>query len=133
MAAAIDAIRERGAGAEVVSGVVEAISPSRLKLPERLRSSETGHVEGVLRLLEMTPKGEVVASREREVTLLRIEASHGLTDGDVLSALVSIATLEPRPEQFRSMISLLEDRLGLLVEEQELQVAADVARKAGFR
>jgi hypothetical protein len=112
--------------AEAGQVMAEAL-PVRLESKGPERTSASDPVESVLRLLDLTPAGSATHAYDEGIAALRIEASRGLTDGDVLGALVSIATLEKRPAEFEAVMRLLDESLGLLVDEQEFEVAADAA------
>jgi hypothetical protein len=106
--------------------IAEAL-PMRLESTGRERTSGADPVESVLRLLDLTPGGSATYAYDEGIAALRVEAGRGLTDGDVLGALVSIATLESRQAEFEAVMCLLDERIGLLVDEQEFEVAADAA------
>lgn len=127
LAAATDKMIALGLSEQFVEGVVKEVNPARLTVAEFVRASDTRPVESVLRLLEMTPAGGGVLIDDEDVRPLQAEAARGTTDGDVLGALVTLATIEKRPEQSASIMSLLEDSVGLLIDSHEFGVAADVA------
>jgi HEAT repeat protein len=127
LAAATDKMIALGMSEQFVEGVVEEVNPARLTVAEFVRASDARPVESVLRLLEMTPAGGGVLIDDEDVRPLQAEAARGTTDGDVLGALVTLATIEKRPEQSASIMSLLEDSVGLLIDSHEFEVAADVA------
>lgn len=110
-----------------VEQVIAAALPSHLESTGRERAPGPDPVESVLRLLELTPGGPATYAYDEGLAALRAEAGRGLTDGDVLGALVSIATLETRPAEFDAVMRLLDESLGLLVDQQEFEVAADAA------
>ena len=62
---------------------------------------------------------------------LREEAACGVTDGDVVATMVSLAGLDTRPAQFASTMSVLEDALDYLIESGAVEVAADAAISLG--
>jgi HEAT repeat protein len=106
---------------------VAAALPARLESKGPERASGSDPVESVLRLLDLTPGGPATYAYDEGLATLRAEAGRGLTDGDVLAALVTIATLETRPAEFGAVMHLLDQSLGLLIDEQEFEVAADAA------
>jgi len=75
----------------------------------------------------MAPDASDVFIYDDAVEPLRAEAARGTTDGDVISALVAIATMETRDQEFSAIMSMLEDSVGVLVDAHEADVAADVA------
>jgi hypothetical protein len=107
--------------------IIAAALPARLESTGRERAPGSDPVESVLRLLDLTPGGPATYAYDEGIATLRVEAGRGLTDGDVLGALVSIATLETRPAEFGAVMHLLDESLGLLIDEQEFEVAADAA------
>jgi len=125
--AAGQAMRARGMSEDDVAAVIGGAAPAKLEAPARIRSSQGQSVESVLHLLDLTPGGSASSAADDGAVLLRAEASRGLTDGDVLSSLVTIATLETRESEFASIMALLDESLVLLIDEQEFEVAADAA------
>lgn len=117
----------RGMSPEAAAGVIEAALPKRLEQGATERVSGPEPVEAVLRLLDLTPGGPATYAYDEGLAALREEARRGLTDGDVLASLVTIATLEERPAEFRAIVRLLDESLGLVIDEQEFAVAADAA------
>jgi hypothetical protein len=57
---------------------------------------------------------------------LQDEARRGITDGDVIGALVSLVGMDARPAQFASTMSMLEDSLDILIQRGDIDVAAEV-------
>jgi hypothetical protein len=127
LGAAAAAMRAKGMSESDVDEVLDAATPRRLEMRERVRSSGPQPVDSVLRLLELTPGTPPTHAYEDGAAALRAEAARGLTDGDVLSALVTIATLETREDDLNAIVSLLEESIGLLIDAQEFEVAADAA------
>jgi hypothetical protein len=121
------AMRARGMSESDTAGVLAAAVPRRLEMHDRIRSSDAQPVESVLRLLDLTPGTPPTHAYEDGAAALREEAARGLTDGDVLAALVTIATLETRDSEFASVMALLDESIGLLIDQQEFEVAADAA------
>ncbi len=127
LTAAADTLSERGASESTVSTILESVAPQQLHVEAGTRSSEARPVKSVLQLLDLAPRQEAADEGDEEVVGLRSEAARGLTDGDVVTSLVSIATLETRPEVLDSVVAALEDSVGLLLDEREFEVAADAA------
>ncbi len=127
MEAAATSMRARGASESLVAAVMQDAAPQKLQVNESTRSSGSEPVENILRLIDLSPERARSYTYDEEVADLRAEAAKGITDGDVLSSLVAIAVLDKRPEQFGSIMSLLEDSIGLLADLQEWAVAADAA------
>lgn len=122
-----EAMRESGLSESFTASVVESVTPAKLTVHERPRTSDTAPVESILRLVELEPEREARQDGDEAYLALRAEASRGTTDGDVIAALVALVTIEHRAEQFASIMSLLEDSMGLLIDQQEFEVAANAA------
>lgn len=119
-------LQARGFSEVFVEDLGEHVAPTRVTVAEQRRRA-ADPIDTVLRLVDMAPDASDVFVYEDAVEPLRQEASRGTTDGDVISALVAVATLEVRDEEFSSIMSMLEDSVGVLVEAHEADVAADVA------
>jgi hypothetical protein len=122
-----EALRDAGASEEFVSDVLEEASPTHLRVRERRHGSEKP-VDAVLRLLDLAATN-IAAGAQPEFGIddLQADTARGITDGDVLGALVTLATIEPEPAPFASVMAMLENNLGLLVERRDFEVAADAA------
>lgn len=124
IAAAAAAMKEAGFDGATTAAVLENAAPRQLRArpaPESRGES----VESVLRLVDLAPIApEAVGA---EVGGLLDEVADGISDGDVLLAIVSLVTLERRPEMFASLMAIVEDGLGLLLEWGEYAAAADAA------
>jgi hypothetical protein len=127
LGAAGAAMRAKGMSDPDVADVLSAAVPRRLEEHGRMRKSGPQPVDSVLRLLELMPGTPPTHVYEDGTAALRAEAVRGLTDGDVLAALVTIATLETRENELTAIMSLLDESIGLLVDQQEFEVAADAA------
>lgn len=125
--AVTDKMREKGASEGFISSVLESAAPAKLTVQERERPQEVQPVESILRLIDMTPEGRNLHAYDETIAPLRAEATRGATDGDVVAALVTIASIERRPDPFASVMALLEDSIALLVDQHEFEVAADAA------
>lgn len=126
--AAAKAMREAGADEEFVAGVIAETAPTRLRVRERTDTGIEKPVEAVLRLLDVAGTNlAITTDQAQDVEELQAEAREGITDGDIMGALVTLVTIEDRPEHFASMMSLMENNLGLLVERQDYGIAADAA------
>lgn len=136
VSAAGAALRGGGFGEGVVSDVLEMTAPSRLTVRERSATAvaQDRPVDAIFRLMDLAPtphRDEEEPAEDPDVAALRVEARRGLTDGDVIMALVSLVALDPRSNQFASTMSVLEDSLDLLIERGEIEVAADTADALG--
>lgn len=121
------ALAEAGADETFTSAVLDDITPSRLRIRERPASNERP-VDVVLQLLDVAANNIARgAGGELDTAELAREAAGGISDGDIFGALVTIVTLEDRPAPFASIMAMLEDNLGLLIERHDFDVAADAA------
>lgn len=120
-------MRARGLGEAFVRSVIDRAAPRRIDIHPRAQQSTLDPVDSVLRLIDLTPAHEGAYAYDEPVAVLREEASRGLSDGDVVSALVTIATLETRPEHVNMLAKLVEDRIAYLLDLHEFEVAADAA------
>lgn len=130
MNAAGAAMRGAGFAEEAVGSVLETAAPSRIELREASAASaaEEQPVEAIFKLMDLAPTP--VASFVKDdpgVVRLQEEARRGITDGDVIGALVTLVTLDPREGPFTSTMAMLEDSLELLVDRGDIDVAADAA------
>lgn len=124
---AVTKLKARGFSEVFIEDLGEKVCPPRITGAEQPRRSPVGPVETVLRLVDMAPDASGVFVYEDAVEPFRQEATRGTTDGDIISALVAVATMEGRDEEFATIMSMLEDSVGVLVDAHEADVAADVA------
>ncbi len=123
------AMRAVGISSDVVSGVVEEAMPTKLQVRERPETTPASEpVESIMKLIDMAPGRHEAAKEDPDVALLQEEARRGISDGDVVAAIVTLAVVEVREEPSISMMALLEDNIELLVERGEFEVAADAAQ-----
>ncbi|MBA4370532.1 MAG: hypothetical protein C0418_03010 [Coriobacteriaceae bacterium] len=127
MAEAGRALAAAGASEELTGAVLESASPKRLRVVERARSEEDKPVDDIVRLIDLAPQKLATEREDAEIEPLRREARRGITDGDIAVALVSLVTLDVRAGPFASVMSMIEDNIGLLLERGEFELAADVA------
>jgi HEAT repeat protein len=123
----VSTMKAKGATESFISGMTHAVNPLRITGIEQFKTDRSESVGTVLQLVDMTPDGSDVFVFDEAIEPLRTEAQRGTTDGDVIEALVAVATLETRTEQFSAIMTMLEDSVGFLVEAHEADVAADVA------
>lgn len=117
-----------GESAEAVDELLEQALPTRLHIARKVEEHETTTLDGILKLIDLAPSRDLVSDEDdEELQLLREEAHAGVSDGDVLMTLVTLTTLERRPELFGSLIALVEDNLVMLLEWGEFEIAADAA------
>ena len=123
------AMRGAGMGEQVISAVLESAAPSKLEVKER-RGTETQDqaVETIFKLMDLAPTAQHDdLDNDPEVIALHEEAGRGISDGDVVTALVTLVTLDSREQQFATTMALLEDSLDLLVERGDFETAAFAA------
>ncbi|MDO9557078.1 MAG: HEAT repeat domain-containing protein [Coriobacteriia bacterium] len=123
--AARNAMGEQGASPSVISAVLEGAAPTKLQTAEQEESGDA--LASVLRLVDLAPQQRDVGVGDDEVAALKAEVMRGVSDGDILSTLISIASLERRPGVFGSLLALVEDNLSLLAEWGEFEAATHVA------
>lgn len=120
-------MREQRVPQDELADVLQAITPSRLEIRERPARSSERPVESIVRLVDLASgAGPAEAADDEELIALRDEAHRGFTDGDVLVSLVTLVGLDARPEAFASVMSVVEDGMGVLFERGEFEVAADI-------
>lgn len=125
--AARSALLEAGVGEGEVSGILEAAMPTRLQVTRKVQDRPETPLDGILKLVDLASSARRESDEDEDVAALRTEARAGVTDGDVLAALVTLVTLERRPDVFGSMMALVEDSLDMLLEWSEFEIAADAA------
>ena len=121
-----------GAGLEepFISNVLESAAPSRLTIRERPGGpiATERPADTIFKLMDLAPLPSAIEDQDNpELDALRDEARRGITDGDVIGALVSLVSMDIREVQFAATMSMLEDSLDLLIARGELDVAADAA------
>lgn len=123
LAAAAGAMREEGLDEGSVTAVLDGAAPAQLRVKET--EARTDSVESILRLVDLAPVAAEAV--DESVQSLRAEVASGVTDGDVLLGIVTLVTIERRPDMFASLMSIVEDGLGLLLEWGEYAEAAAAA------
>ncbi|MDP2233680.1 MAG: HEAT repeat domain-containing protein, partial [Actinomycetota bacterium] len=120
-----------GFGEGDIASILEMAAPSKLEVRERAKGAieEEQPVDTIFKLMDLAPAGSTrnLVEYDAGVEALREESRRGIADGDVIGALVTLVTIDPREEQFASMMAMVEDSLDLLLERGELEVAADAA------
>ena len=124
--AARAALENAGVAGVVTEAVLEGASPTVLHMPDATGPVKGDTVADVLKLVDLAPQEERAAS-DPAFKALHDEAVRGVSDGDVLATLVSVAAFERRPNVFDSILSLVEDDLDMLVGWAEYAEAAHVA------
>jgi hypothetical protein len=127
--AARDALEDAGVSADFVEAVAADSRPSTLSVNEPDRADEERPVSRILQLVDagpLVPDGDVASSPELQE--LGRESHLGISDGDVMVALVALVSLESRSDRFDRLMVLVEDDIGLLVARQEFELAEEAAQ-----
>jgi HEAT repeat protein len=128
--AAAAAMAGAGAGEQTIREVVAEAAPTRLTVRGApLSAKSLGSEAGLaLRLIEHAPLSTTLSPEEdREVAALRQEAEIGVTDADLIAALVTLASQESTEVHFAGTMAVLEDSLDVLVARGEFETAAEAA------
>ncbi|MDA3935286.1 MAG: HEAT repeat domain-containing protein, partial [Actinomycetota bacterium] len=122
------AMRSAGVDDEVAGGIIEDVAPTRLRVKERPEATPAAKpVESIMQLIDLAPGRHEMDLSDPEIVLLQEEVRKGISDGDVVAALVTLSVMETREGQSISIIALLEDSIELLVERGDFGIAADAA------
>ena len=123
-------MRETGHSAKTIDYVLSEATPTRLtvrRAPLATRSLDSA-ASMVLQLIDHAPLSRLAdGSGDPEVAALQHEAADGITESDIVAALVALAGLEAREQPFANTMSALEDTLDVLVAKGEIEAAADAA------
>jgi hypothetical protein len=123
------AMRSEGTTEEVIDAVFEAVAPSRLQVTGDVpESAETESAESILKLVNLA-SGSAAGRFDEEPDIMRLqeESRLGISDADVVGALVTIVSSDARHSNFASVMVLIEDSIGLLIDRGEFVAAADAA------
>jgi HEAT repeat protein len=128
------AMRDAGVSDSLVDTVVDLLAPSRLIIRGGDVSDDTGPAadrqrpaDVIARIMETDAGRGESESPTEEIAALTQEARRGITDGDVISTLVLLATLDVREEPFASTMGLLEDSLLVLIGRGDIELASETA------
>lgn len=124
LGAAGAAMAEAGMSNEAISSVLDSAAPQRLKA-RKAAETRADSVENVLRLVDLAPVVPEVI--DEGVLGLREEVSLGISDGDIMVAIVTLVSLERRADMFASIMGIIEDGLPLLLEWGEYAAASYAA------
>lgn len=126
--AARTALADAGVSGENIEEILEGALPTHLHVLRKKDEPEPESIDSALKLIDLAPSRDLVSDeKDEELRQLRAEALTNITDGDVIAALVTIATLERRPEVFGSILASVEDNIVMLVEWGEFEIATDAA------
>ncbi|MDR3687381.1 MAG: HEAT repeat domain-containing protein [Coriobacteriia bacterium] len=127
--AATGAMQAAGASREMIDEVISQGVPTKLTVRRsRPRTGLDGAAALVLNLIDQAPlSGALEETNDPDILALREEAEVGVTDGDIIASLVTLAGLESRETQFANTMSSLEDALDALVARGDIETAAEAA------
>jgi len=122
LAAAGDAMAEEGLDEDTIATVLDNAAPTQIKVADKA-TGNARDVESIVKLLDLAPVAK--SATDTESMALRAEVAEGISDSDVLLSIVTLLTIERRSDMFASLMSVIEDGLGLLLERGEFVEAAD--------
>lgn len=136
-ARALTAMHAEGVPDSVAETVAELLAPARLIVrpsgePEPGGEAPADAISKMLAaggVLEDAPDAGPALGDVSETDLadLAEEAHVAVSDGDIIATLVLLATLDARPEQFASIMSVLEESLSVLIGRGDIELAAQTA------
>lgn len=121
LSAAGDAMSEAGLDEAMISTVLENAAPTQLRIADK-NSTSAQDIDSIVRLLDLAPVAN--SSTDAESMALREEVAEGISDSDVALSIVTLLSIERRADMFASLMSIVEDSLGLLLERGEFIEAA---------
>ncbi|MHB1477360.1 MAG: HEAT repeat domain-containing protein, partial [Coriobacteriia bacterium] len=122
LSAAGDAMAEEGLDEDTIATVLDNAAPTQIKVTDKATGSARD-VESIVKLVDLAPVAR--SATDTESMALRAEVAEGISDSDVLLSIVTLLTIERRADMFASLLSIIEDSLGLLLERGEFVEAAD--------
>ena len=114
-----------------IAEVLEAATPTRLTVRPSPSTGAARPADAIFSLLDISLAPRDLLEADAALAAIQDEATRGITDGDVISAMVTLVSLESRPAQFASNMSMLEDSLDYLIESGAVEVAAEAAVSLG--
>lgn len=117
---------EAGIAEAEIADILELATPTRLTVRPSAAAGGTRPADAVCSLLDLAPISREPRPDGR-LAALRAEAARGITDGDIVAAMVSLVGCDVRPTKFAATMTMLEDALGNLIETGAVDVAADAA------
>jgi len=122
---------EHGMSPEQIDEVVAEAAPTQFAISDPDGSALTHPSDTVIELIDRALLDAEMSTSGPEVAALKEEARHGVTDGDVIGALVTLATLDTNERSFGVTMTRLESAIGLLIERGEFETAAEVTATLG--
>lgn len=126
LGSAASALAAAGVTSDAADAVLGGVNLSQITVRDTRRGEDRSPIERIVRLVDMAPVVGGEAAEDPDRAELAKEAREGISDGDVLGALMDLITIEQRDEQFHSLMSILEDGLSLLITRGEYYLAASV-------
>jgi len=124
------AMRHGGLSDETVEDVLDAVTPSRLTVggAAETEQAQEQSVDSILKMIDLAPT-RIAQEFEQDPGYVKVqeESRRGLTDGDVVRALVTLTAVDAGGEHFDDLMSEIEDTIGLLIDRGDFDVAADAA------
>ncbi len=120
-----ETMRQEGISDGFIAGVLQATSPRRFSMRQPPKG-ESVAVTAAVKLINLVPaadRGDAVHSEE--ISSLIDEVETGISDGDVVMALLALCSYDVREAPFSSTMSVLEDSLDVLLGRGELEKAAE--------
>jgi hypothetical protein len=126
--AAQQALTAAGLAAPEVDQIIEQALPTHIHVMRKNEEPRDTEIDSVLKLIDLAPSRDLVSDEsDPELRELREEALANVSDGEVIASLVTLATLERRPDVFGSILANVEDNLSMLIEWGDFEIAADAA------
>jgi hypothetical protein len=129
--AAGSVLLEQGVAPEEIESILEEAAPSQLTVRDSSGAPFSRPNDAVIELIDSAPASAEIATRDPGILALKEEARRGITDGDVIGALVTLVTLDKSERSFDMTMTRLEGAIGLLIERGELEAAAEVTATLG--
>ncbi len=126
--AAHDALTAAGASGPEADEIIENAMPTHLLVSRAAEVREEESIDTILKLIDLAPTRDMVSDEgDPELKVLRDEAAAHVSDGEVIASLVTLVTLERRPDVFASLLASVEDNLSMLIEWGDFDIAVDAA------
>ena len=122
---------EQGIEPDEAEAIIEEASPSQLTVRDTSGALFNRPTDSVIEMIDRAPVSAEVTTHDPEILELKQEARRGLTDGDVIGALVMLVTLDSSEVSFDPAMTRLESAIGLLIERGEIEAAAEVTATLG--
>ncbi|NTU70424.1 MAG: hypothetical protein HGB10_01165 [Coriobacteriia bacterium] len=131
MRAAGSVLLEQGMSADEIDSILAEAAPAQLPVVDTSGAAFSRPSDVVIELIDKAPMAAQSTDADPEIVALREEAAHGITDGDVIAALVTLVTLDDSGEAFDVTMGRIESAVSLLIERGEFEVAVEVSAMIG--